>query len=141
MNLRHAAALALVGWYLITPPSQFEPPRLSNGTFDRSAPFSRWLPNGVPNLNAPFKYWRNDGSYDSAKECNSAIESNIQELQQAVDKLRSRHLSEQQQSAEDDKDDQFFKLPTGWSHGTRHYGLTAAMSAQCIASDDPRLAK
>jgi hypothetical protein len=36
MKLRHAAALALVGWYLMTPPwVGFE-------TFDWSAPLSKW---------------------------------------------------------------------------------------------------
>jgi hypothetical protein len=32
MNLRHAATLALVGWYLMTPPPPFNP----------SAPLSKW---------------------------------------------------------------------------------------------------
>ncbi len=36
MKLRHTAALALVGWYLITPPS------LPNGRLDESAPMGRW---------------------------------------------------------------------------------------------------
>ena len=41
MNLRHAAALALVGWYLMIPP----PMDLSDGSVvpDLSAPLSRWL--------------------------------------------------------------------------------------------------
>ena len=36
MKLRYAAALALTGWYLITPPPQ------ANGHFDTSVPMSRW---------------------------------------------------------------------------------------------------
>jgi hypothetical protein len=35
MNARHAAALALVGWYLLLPP-------ISDGTPDVTAPLSRW---------------------------------------------------------------------------------------------------
>lgn len=35
MKLQHAAALALAGWYLITPPQ-------AKGRFDTSAPWSQW---------------------------------------------------------------------------------------------------
>lgn len=36
MKLRYAAALALTGWYLITPPPQ------GNGHYDTSVPMSKW---------------------------------------------------------------------------------------------------
>jgi len=36
MKLRHAAALALVGWYLMMPPST------SSGRIQKDAPLSRW---------------------------------------------------------------------------------------------------
>jgi hypothetical protein len=36
MNLRHAAAFALVGWYLMTPPPPFNP----------STPLSKWTREG-----------------------------------------------------------------------------------------------
>jgi hypothetical protein len=45
MNLRHAAALALVGWYLMIPPD-------------------------LADL-APISAWQHFGSYDTAKECDS----------------------------------------------------------------------
>ena len=38
MKPRHAAALALVGWYLMTPPPPFDP----------SAPLSKWSRLGKP---------------------------------------------------------------------------------------------
>jgi hypothetical protein len=47
MRLRHAAALALVGWYLMVPPFQ----------------------RGGVNLDAPLRSWRLFGSYDTAKDC------------------------------------------------------------------------
>jgi hypothetical protein len=125
MTLRHAATLALVGWYLMTPPPHPDP--------------VTGLPNGVPNLSAPFEYWQNEGSFDSAKDCNSMLESNIQLSRQIEANVRSEHKSEQQELAEEDKSDHDAKLPKGWMRGMRHYGLTAAMSAQCIATDDPRL--
>jgi len=45
---RHAAALALVGWYLLTPPLD------QNRKFDWSAPYSQWI---------------HFASYDSAEKC------------------------------------------------------------------------
>jgi len=39
MNLRHTAALALVGWYLMLPPMNSWP---RTPWIDRNAPFSKW---------------------------------------------------------------------------------------------------
>jgi hypothetical protein len=36
MKFRHAAALALTGWYLMTPPLQ------ANGHHDQAAPLEKW---------------------------------------------------------------------------------------------------
>jgi hypothetical protein len=47
-TLRHAAALALVGWYLITPPLG---------------------PDGRPDRQAPLSHWSLHSSYDTAREC------------------------------------------------------------------------
>jgi hypothetical protein len=57
MNLRHAAALALVGWYLMTPPNdgRFWHGRLSEwmrkGTFDTQADCKHEISNGCLTLN------------------------------------------------------------------------------------------
>ena len=48
MNIRHTAALALVGLYLLTPPSG------AGKKFDVNAPLANWIQNG---------------SYDSAASC------------------------------------------------------------------------
>lgn len=40
MKLGHAAAIALAGWFLVTPPSQ------SDGHYDTSAPLSKWKIEG-----------------------------------------------------------------------------------------------
>ena len=46
MNLRHAAALALVGWYLMVPPVHWgivkAPMRSNTVYFDPDAPLSQW---------------------------------------------------------------------------------------------------
>jgi len=122
MTPRHAAALALVGWYLMTPPTDYV----------------THLPNGSPNLDAPFSYWRNEGSFDSAKECKVGLENNIEFAKQIEKKVRKEE-SEQQESAEEEKMDQQGNVPKGFYRGLRGYALTAAVSAQCIATDDPRL--
>ena len=52
MKFRHAVALALVGWYLMTPP------RISNWplSYDTDAPISRWMTLG---------------SFDTAEQCDA----------------------------------------------------------------------
>ncbi len=51
MSIRHAAALAVVGWYLMLAPKTLDTPL----AFDESAPLSKWSIVG---------------SYDSASDCN-----------------------------------------------------------------------
>ena len=55
MNPRHAAALALVGWYFIMPPTRTSPKGIVN--MDIKAPLSRW---------------QIVGRFDSTKDCNES---------------------------------------------------------------------
>jgi hypothetical protein len=64
LTLRHAAALALIGWYLMVPPTT-APPYLK------------------VNPDAQISRWEHYGSYDSAKEC----ESNILYLHEQANKF------------------------------------------------------
>jgi hypothetical protein len=52
MNLRHATALALVGWYLMVPP-------IANTE-------AQWI---TESLVAPLSQWSSLQSFDTAKEC------------------------------------------------------------------------
>jgi hypothetical protein len=52
MNLRHAAALGLVGWYLFDAPSTF-----------------RYWDGAVRNTSAPLMDWEVEGHYDSLAAC------------------------------------------------------------------------
>jgi len=61
MNLRHSAALALVGWYLMVPP----PMRVSDVKFDLAV---------IPDLNAPLPHWFNVRSFDTAADCTAELE-------------------------------------------------------------------
>jgi hypothetical protein len=65
MKLRHAAALALVGWYLMIPPG-------AQSGFDTTAPLGKW-----------FVY----GGYDSAHECEGAKFLDREGLKQRNDPL------------------------------------------------------
>jgi hypothetical protein len=68
MNLRHAAALALVGWYLMYPPTT---PR----------PDHRNL------TDAPLAEWKSGKSFDTAKECEAArlrVKKSAKELEDAT---------------------------------------------------------
>ena len=56
MTLRHAAALALVGWYLMVPPAT-APNGTKGAKLMTDAPLSRWFMHG---------------SFDSAKQCEEA---------------------------------------------------------------------
>jgi hypothetical protein len=55
MNLRHASALALVGWYLLAPPIVHDP--------------SHWHPN----MKAPLSEWIVAKSFESASECEKRL--------------------------------------------------------------------
>jgi hypothetical protein len=52
MKHRHALALALVGWYLMAPPTYPGP----NGSF-------------VTKTNLPLRLWKNIGSYEQVSDC------------------------------------------------------------------------
>jgi hypothetical protein len=58
MKPRHAAALALVGWYLIAPP-----PRSSDGVIDPKAPLSEW---------------QIEGRFDTIEECRAFPDRQIE---------------------------------------------------------------
>ena|ERR1700737_3294184 len=101
MKFRHTAALALVGWYLMTPP------------VTKTCP-----PQGFPcttnvDVNAPLNRWHVDMHFDSAEEC----------------------------------DERATSLHSHWSGENSNAGSLEAFlaavdgHAQCVASDDPRLAK
>jgi hypothetical protein len=66
MNFRHAAALALVGWYLMLPP-------LHSAELKPLPDKSYLLDWKTPNRPPPLATWEIVGSYDSARECAEAM--------------------------------------------------------------------
>jgi hypothetical protein len=89
MKLYHAAALALISWYLIVPPAKS---------------------TGEPDLQAPFSKWETDGSYDTAQACHKRYQADVHRA-----------------------------LTFGKRIG--HEVSSRIQAEECIASDDPRLAK
>jgi len=74
MNLRHAAALALIGWYLMVPP-------LRDTGIDTSVPLAQW------NIS---------GSYDTASDCESSknrLDDGIRDPTQAA-KIKAEAVKE-----------------------------------------------
>ena len=96
-KLRHAAALALVGWYLMIPPD---------------VPHTRKV-----NLDATLGKWSIFGSYDSADECTSDAMHLHQEA-------RAKGFSAKQ-----------LMNPTN----DEQHEAVRYETAECIATDDPRL--
>jgi hypothetical protein len=88
VKLRHAAALALVGWYLMVPPQK------PDGHLDASAPLSKWK------IGAAF-------DNGDAQKCNEMI---------AVMEAHGLKLGVRREIEE-------------------------GSTAQCVSSDDPRLAR
>jgi len=116
VKLRHAAALALTGWYLVVP--------------QPDSPVKR------PNFKAPLSQWNQMGAFDSAAACDKERESRRQLALEALDQVKreiealpdtgNRPLREVAPKVyQDDVTVSDFAL-----------GITAS---RCIASDDPRL--
>jgi hypothetical protein len=120
---RHIAELALLGWYLMTPPPHPE------GQLDFAAPVSAWMVQHV---------------YDKARDCDAdrtawrerAAESGWGELEKWHAAHEKLTWSEKQA---------ILKSPSGPPEGKEPdmtLGTYQVLAhAVCIASDDPRLAK
>jgi len=120
MNLRHAAALALVGWYLVTPHA---------------------LPNSrEPNLSLPLSQWVRRGPLPSKSDCEDRRSA---ALRQNDDPAQREEMKKQLPSvrAEIQREWPNQKMPPD-SYFDKDYwdDLRRILKlSQCIASDDPRL--
>jgi hypothetical protein len=119
MNLRHAAALALVGWYLMVP----------HVCVDRPVP--AWCRESSD----PVGRWTIRDSFDTAAQCRGELISWQEQAKRAADRIRETALKCGTRS---DKDCWNSLTPTQQFVSTDELD---AVSAKCIASDDPRLAK
>ncbi len=67
MRLRHGAALALLGWYLMVPPLVRGVERLEAAGTEK----------GRIDINAPLSAWENRGGFEEAADCNAELAADI----------------------------------------------------------------
>jgi len=129
MKLRHAAGLALVGWYLMMPP--YAPNHVLRDppfVWTPPGPFSdpEGSPAGPWDLKAPLSQWRIAGSYDTAAECAAALSVQHKKADKAFKE------AEDTLARNPPKDREVRESVISWIRAMD------AVSA-CIATDDPRL--
>jgi hypothetical protein len=117
MNRRHTVTFALVGWYLMSP------------LVDHS--------QGKILYEAPLAYWEIEESFDTATECRRHREENIKLMSQI--ELKAYKQSEKEQERYEAQEDAESNWPKGTARKSRGMGMKSALSALCIATDDPRL--
>jgi hypothetical protein len=110
MNLRHAAALALVGWYLMIPPIDY------TGTH-RTPAISLWATLKV---------------FDTAVECSAALKDVQDKAEKQIDERLDAWRGNRPKTEE--TINEFFNKK--W---TTVMTEASAQNARCIATDDPRL--
>ena len=70
MNLRHAATLALLGWYLLTPPLASVGSKWNAATKEYD-----------PYTNAPLSQWQTVLTFDTAEECRAELANQNAQIQ------------------------------------------------------------
>jgi hypothetical protein len=126
--LRHAAALALVGWYLASPP--ITPGR----GVDITAPISQW-DQGHDFYSATDCDEARAGQIDLAKTLAAQIQERLESVKREVESLSDEEPA--RMGPELNR-----KLAEATPRVQQTLNLLASMRAsKCIASDDPRLAK
>jgi hypothetical protein len=111
MNPRHAAALVLVGWYLMTPPQKY-------GDDPDAVPLGRWAISQ---------------SFDSARPCEYARKKMIAKFRN--DMVNEDGTDKQTWDAVND----VFSSPSTKKTPFEGTKINAREFAVCVATDDPRL--
>ena len=116
MKLRHAAALALVGWYLMVPPIESIEDRIAPNAHSH---YLDWKGDRPP----PLRSWSIKGTYATADECADALLPD------------SRDPRYRNRADPDAQYRQYMKVTRNMSAGE----IRALFMGQCVASDDRRL--
>ena len=116
MNLRHAAALALMGWYLMIPPVE-----IATGRYVEEAPIAEW---------------GRLAEYGTLAQCQNRWQADIRYYWRG---LHEPKLSDQEVQQLDAWLDSKNGLPPGTTSKTDAHMFQGYVSRRCIASDDPRL--
>jgi hypothetical protein len=115
MHHRHAAALALVGWYLMVPQPD--------------------APGKAPNANAPLSQWNQMGAFDNASNCEKEREYRRRVAVKALGEVK------QEVAALPDSTQPLVKVSPKVAQDAADVSNFAVgiEASRCIASDDPRL--
>ena len=115
MNLRHAAVLALVGWYLIVPPPHSDKSRCGRYA-DPCAPLSQWY---FYNESSRWD-WKAPVDRPHALKFDSEERCEAKRNEKYTSWVAAKHP------------------PPFWHEGAINAATEFASHAQCIATDDPR---
>jgi hypothetical protein len=109
MNLRHAAALALVGWYLMMPP---------------------WFTDKKPHTEAPMRRWNQTVAFGTKADCTRERLRRLESVSQTLAEVTvpKSHRAQSEVTPDVTEPDETAKA-LAWS----------VLALRCIASDDPRL--
>ncbi|HEY6420007.1 MAG TPA: hypothetical protein VIX59_13470 [Candidatus Binataceae bacterium] len=115
MNLRHAAALVLVGWYLMMPPT---------------------TPSGKPNPGASLSQWTQADDFDTADACHKDREHRLAVAAKLLDKVQ-----QQMEALPDTGNQPLSKVaPDVYQMDVKASVLALEnYASRCVATDDPRL--
>jgi hypothetical protein len=131
MKPRHAAALTLVGWYLMIPPTRDNCAPNVKDTYlvgcdlkslmlDDAAPLSKWDQARQP--------------YDTAAQCETARQQPMtEEERQAAERVANLVISRDQALPDGDR------IPKDFVEQFVSTRKMAIQLSRCIATDDPRL--
>ena len=115
MKPRHAAALALVGWYLMVP---------------------QLLPNGSVDFKAPLSQWYQIGGFDSAAACGkernsrlNIVEKGLQEAEAEIKSLPDSGKRPTKEAASQVYED----------YVTATNSALETKASRCVAGNDPGL--
>jgi hypothetical protein len=123
MNPRHAAALALVGWYLMVPFPD--------------------APGKPPNFHAPLSQWNQMGAFDTAAACDKERESRRKLAAGALEQVKREIIEDflRRNKAAQTSNQPLSEVPPKVHDDevTASTEAVAVAASRCIASDDPRL--
>jgi hypothetical protein len=110
MNIRHAAALALVGWYLMLPP----------------------LRDKAVHTEAPLAQWQNYGNFDTAVEC--LLTKTAMQKEERDPTLRTEMKAKALEQGKLDSKELDQQVAFAIT-----LAIAGSDAAQCVSTDDPRL--
>jgi hypothetical protein len=125
MKVRHSAALALLGWYLMAPPVVC----VKHTTAEKVLELSQ--PKCIVDATAPLWEWSRLRPADSAGEC--------EELSQRVFEHAYNTEDVSKRKFENKYGDRTTGPPPGIKLDEREAKLSSIGNSKCIASDDPGL--